>query len=235
LKYRTVYAICFLPLFLLLVGCKPNAEQQARIDEQRREHMLNTIQETDVLPKIDYKTQTVLKRGGKFFIAPKEYFRQGNMHGFFWPSKSPKFGKDEDHPEREAVKAGKIDAVEVAFYIESQRPSIDVSAIIAQQLLDRRIKTEKIRTGLERGEVALDPTRPNSTDLFYIATKLRTHNDSGPPAIACYLRENGGTASTTFEWKSGLTVSVRMAATHCKDWPEIYTEIIRVLNLVKEA
>lgn len=222
-------------LATMLMGCKPSPEQQARVEEQKREHVLNTIQENEVLPKIDPTKETVLKRGGKYFIAPKEYFGQWSMSGFYWPSKTPMYVSHENYPERAAAKAGKIDAVEIAFQIEAKKPNLDIAALIAQQLSDGRIKTEKIRPGLERAEIALDPAQPNRTEQFYIATALRTPNGSGPPATACYPREGGGSASTSFEWKPGFTVSTRMAATHCKDWPEIYTEIIRVLNLVKEA
>lgn len=235
MKNGSLLTLGMFMLATLLVGCKPSTEQAARIDEQRREHVLNTIQENEVLPKIDPTKETVLKRGGKYFIAPKEYFRQGNMHGFFWPSKAPKFGGNEDYPEREAVRAGKISTVEIAFYIEARTQKIDVSALIEKQLSSGRIKTEKFRPGLERADISLDPDQPNRTDQFYIASALRTPNSSGPPAVACFPRENNGTASASFEWKPGFVVTVRMDAVHCKDWPEIYTEIIRVLNLVREA
>jgi hypothetical protein len=232
---KPINTLCAVLLTLFLVGCKPNVEQQARIDEQRREHVSNTIQENEVLPKIDTTTQTVLKRGGKFFIAPKEYFGQGGMHGFYWPSKTPKYVSHENYPERVAAKAGKIDSVVIAFQIESRQIPNDTSAYLAEAIANKKlIERRSIREGLDR-LVLQTPSTQYPTEVLYEATKLRLNHIDRSPVIGCNDGSSLNAAGTSFPWKGQLYIYVRFNSTHCKDWPEIYTEIIRVLNLVKEA
>lgn len=230
-----LHLISLLLLSCLPIGCKPSPEQQARVDEQRREHVLNTIQETDVLPKIDTTTQTVLKRGGKFFIAPKEYFGQGGMHGFYWPSKTPKYVSHENYPERAAIKAGKIDSVVIAFQIESRQIPNDTSAYLAEAIANKKlIERRSIREGLDR-LVLQTPSTQYPTEVLYEATKFRLNHADRSPVIGCNDGSSLNAAGTSFPWKDQLYIYVRFNSAHCKDWPEIYTEIIRVLNLVKEA
>ena len=213
----------------LLAGCKPSAEQQARIAEQRREHTLNNIEEGDVLPKADFTTQAILKRGGKFFIAPKEYFAQGGMHGFYWPSKTPMYRGGVDFPEREIVRAGKAGAVAIEFQIEGN-PSIgETFGFIEKAKLEGKlVKRETLRDGLDRVERLGSLNYP-----LYVATKLTTPSGASPTLSCDEGPSHGGTSG--FVWKPGLRIYVRFSSDHCKDWPEIYSEIIRVLTLVKEA
>ena len=213
----------------LLAGCKPSAEQQARIEEQRREHALTSFMDGDVLPKVDTTTQEVLKRGGKFFIAPKEYFAQGNMHGFYWPSKTPMYRGGGEYPEREMVRSGKAGAVEIAFQIEASSSTGETYGVIEQANSNgESTKRSTLRDGLDRVERADKFKSP-----LYVATKLVTPSGL-PPALSC--DEGPGHAGTSgFVWKPGFRIYVRFDSAHCKDWPEIYSEIIRVLNLVKAA
>lgn len=225
--------ISFVGAFIVLcalTGCKPSSEQQARVAEQRREHDLNTILPTDPDANIDTTKYVRLKRGGKFFIAPREYFQQGNMHGFYWPSKTPKFTSNSNYPERSAVAAGKIDTVEIAFQLESSNAEGGTYGVLQKAAQEGVvIERETIRDGLDKVKRANQRGMP-----IYVATNLKTPSGE-PPALSCDERGGGHAGTSGFVWKKDLRIYVSFSANHCKDWPEIYTEIIRVLNLVKEA
>ena len=219
----------------LLVGCKPSAEQQARIAEQRREHTLNNIEEGDVLPKADFTTQAILKLGGKFFIAPKEYFTQGGMHGFYWPSKTPMYRGGGEYPEREMVRSGKAGAVAIEFQIEGNPSSSNTYELVENATREGSLlKRETIRTGLDRVEIKR-ASKVTPIDVMYIATEQRLPISKLPPTLACNETSSLNAGATRFMWKPGFRIYVRFSSDHCKDWPEIYSEIIRVLTLVKEA
>ena len=215
----------------LLAGCKPSAEQQARIEEQRREHALNSFMDGDVLPKVDTTTQEVLKRGGKFFIAPKQYFAQGNMHGFYWPSKTPMYAGGADYPEHDMVRSGKAGAVEIAFQIEASSSTGETYGFIEQAEKDGTLITRlHVRSDLERIETKSE-LHTGSADLYFVATGQTT--PVGIPATVFCRPTHACTSG--FVWKPGYRIYVRFNSQHGEDWPKIYPEIIRVLNLVKEA
>ena len=215
----------------LCVGCKPSAEQQARVEEQQRQHALNNFVDGDVLPKVDTTTQTVLKRGGKFFIAPKEYFTQGGMHGFYWPSKTPMYGGGADYPERAMVRSGKADAVAIAFQIEASSSTGETYGFIEQaEKNGTLIRRSQLRPDLEKVEIKSE-LQTGAIDLYFVATGQTTPAGI-PPAIFCRPTH---ACTSGFSWKPGYRIYVRFSSQHGEDWPKIYPEIIRILNLLKEA
>jgi hypothetical protein len=234
MNYKIINTVCAVLLMLFLVGCKPNVEQQARVDEQRREHDLNTILSTDPDANIDTAKYVRFKRGGKFFIGPKEYGFFNGSASFYWPSKTPHHAIT-DHPEKADVQAGNFSLVSINFYVESKKIGMNTYDLVENAGRDGLlIKREKIRQGLERLEIRRAPTT-KSVDVFYVANEKKLPLSAQPPTISCSEGSSLNGAGTRFMWKAGLSIYVTFSSAHCKDWPEIYTEIIRVLNLVKEA
>jgi len=69
---------------------------------------------------------------------------------------------------------------------------------------------------------------------YYLATQLET--PSGLLAVTyCRTAHPDNACTSGFVWKPGIRVYVRFIQSHGGDWPEIYQEVIRVLNLVKEG
>lgn len=69
---------------------------------------------------------------------------------------------------------------------------------------------------------------------YYVATQLKDV-DSYPPVARCgheNIHDRGGFA---FIWQPKILVAVKMNHKHCTDWPEIYQEFIRVLQLVRKV
>jgi hypothetical protein len=71
-------------------------------------------------------------------------------------------------------------------------------------------------------------------ETLYVATQLKGV-DGLPPVAACdHSRADGG-GGAGFMWQPGIWAGIRMNQKHCADWPEIYLEIIRVLQLLRRV
>ena len=220
-----VYAVL---LALLLTACGPSKEQQARNVERMRQQCLNDVCEGETPPKYDWAKETILKRGGKWFRGPKEYFSSGHSATFYWPSKHPGF-TETNYPE----KGQPFNLVAIEFWVDVNDGSREESQIDIPKLEKegKLIGTRQLRNGLELVEIK---SYNNQVGQMYIATSLKT--PSGLlPVVGCDESDSRNACTSWFIWKPGYRIYVRFSSLHGKDWPEIYSEIIRVLNLLKEA
>lgn len=228
-----------LAITLTLSGCGPTQREKEKFAEEQRQHCRDHLCEGDVLPQYDHKKDALLKLGGVWLIGPEEYFSSGtNGASFFWPSKTPG-GRGGDFPERPTVIAGKKQEVVIEIFIRSYAyPTPPYSYQLVQMAEANKwiASRELIRPGLERirykhvhGPDGYYLDMGGSAD--YIATELKG-SDGFPPVARCshYLDSGGG--GTGFLWRYGLWVGVRMNQRHCIDWPEIYPEVVRVLDLL---
>ena len=95
-----------------------------------------------------------------------------------------------------------------------------------------------LRPGLEQWSmksVAMnDGYRIDHLDYF-IATDIAGF-DGLPPVAGCTVEGASlGGGGATFAWGDQTRVGVRMDSGLCRDWPEIWREIVRVLQLIKKA
>lgn len=221
----------FLCVAFFLVGCGPSEKEQAEIVEKQRLECLNNICPGDKEPEYDRTRYQLFKRGGKLFLGPKEYGCYDSC-AFYWPSKTPMTGRSDraDYPER-----GKPFS-DVAIEIFIAGAPADPTG--AREFLDQAEKNgwianrKLIRADLEqitqRNEV------PGHERTLYVATALKGL-DGKPPVAQCSHDHSSHGGGTAFMWKPGFKVWARWNQRHCVDWPEIYTEIINVLNQVKEV
>ena len=215
----------------LLAGCKPSAEQQARIEEQQREHALNTIAHGDVLPKVDTSKYYLFKRGGKYFIGPKEYGFFDGSAAFYWPSKTPHHAVVDDFPERAAAKLGNFQQVAIVFFVEASSTTGETYGFIEQaEKNGTLIRRSQLRPDLEKVETKSE-LQTGAIDLYFVATGQTT--PEGKTATVFCRPTHACTSG--FGWKPGYRIYVRFSSQHGEDWPKIYPEIIRILNLLKEA
>ena len=108
-------------------------------------------------------------------------------------------------------------------HYETTRQTLE-KAEISGKTTDR----ETIKPGLDRVNIQGDHRK------FYIATQLRSL-DGKPPVMACSHDHVGHGGSTSFIWKPGISVGAGGNQKHCTDWPEIYSEVVNVLNQIKET
>lgn len=214
---------------LILISVVP-AEAARMTDEQRREHCLNNPCPGNDQPPYNWKTEQPFKRGGKWFVGPKEYFSM-DKGVFYWPSKSPGFSANKSFPEAPEIRAGNFQNVAIEFFIEAKKPIGEMQEFATREQAKLGVaKREQLRPDLERIELKSSKSGPTA---LYIAQSLKTPLGQ-QPILSCNHRDPTYGCGSHFAWKKGLILTIRFNQRHGKDWPDIYSEITRVLNLVEE-
>lgn len=224
----------------LVAACGPSEKQKAQWAEDRRAECLDKICEGDALPRHDSTGETVLKLNGQWFVGPRNYFSSGmNGAAFFWPSKTPATGAH-DFPEKASAVSGYSSNVTIEILLRSNRIPPEPRGYQLIQLAEKNdwiASRRTLRPGLEQVEMkhAIGP-RGHAIDhvTYYVATELRG-TDGLPPVGTCNHRQVDAGGGTGFMWRDGVWAGVRMNQRHCRDWPEIYQEVTRVLQLLRKA
>lgn len=230
---------------LLLIACGPSEKQKVAQVEQRRIACLDKVCEGDVAPKFDPLKEFALKVNGQWFIGPKDYGGYGGSLAFFWPSKPParRANAHKDAPEFAPSSVGVISnfyKVGVEIFLRSNnipREPIGYNLIEKAQRNGWIDSRDELRPGLQvvRMKHVIGPGgRYIDHVTYYIATGLKGA-DGLPPVATCSTNLSDGGAGTGFMWKPGIWAGARMDPKHCADWPEVYLEISRVLELLEMA
>lgn len=228
----------WLTILIALAGCEPTAEQKAHFAERRRLECLQQYCPGDVLPTYNTMTHEAIKLNGQWFIGPKEYFSSGTNGGaFYWPSKTPVSPKVQDFPEKAAATSGHANDVTIEIFLRSHNgfvrsPSFYKALQIAEthgQVITKTV----LRPGLVLWRVKEDD---GYVATWFTADELRDSNGE-PPILFCRREDEpkSGVCTTGFIWVPGIAADLRFRAKHAQDWPEVYQEVIRVLNLLKKA
>lgn len=238
---------------LALTACDPFEQQRVEQAEKTRVECLDRRCLGDVEPSRDIKTQVVFKRSGRWFVMPREY---GDPNfgeiAFFWPSKTALRDPDIVRKTPELIQnsptvSGNYSKVAIQIYLTGKErwphsnASEPWSQTLEQWLAIKRAEGKYIeQTTIHLG---LDEYRSFVTQggklsaIYYAATQQRKLRGDGPPVLSCEpepLHPNSWCAGGVF-WQPDVYADFRFNAVHAKDWPEIYQEIIRVLNLLKET
>lgn len=221
---------------VLVTACGPTEQQKAKLAEKKQIECLDKFCQGDVEPEHDRLREEAIKLNGQWFVGPKEYFSSGsNGAVFYWPSRSPGF-RGGDYPER--GKSFYDFAIEI--FLRSNNIPAEPYGYQFIRLAESNgwiASRRTIRRGLDKVEMkhVIGP-RGYYVDhvTYYVATEL-TGSDGLPPVATCSHEDprNGGGGG--FMWKSGIWAGIRMNQKYCSDWPEIYREVSRVLQLLKGA
>ncbi|SMF96020.1 hypothetical protein SAMN02949497_3399 [Methylomagnum ishizawai] len=217
-------------------------EGQVKSREAHWQYCQDHFCEGDILPKYNPIKQVALKLNGRWLIGPKEYF-SGSSNGasFEWWEHKPLISNARRPDEMQAlVKAGKgYDfSIEIFFRSSNIPPEPRGYKLVElAQANDWIASRTQVRPGLEAIQMkhVIGPHGYSIDHVtYYVATYLNGI-DGLPPVATCDNSRAEGTGGTGFMWQLGIWVGVRMNQKHCADWPEIYLEIIRVLQLLKKA
>jgi hypothetical protein len=212
-----------------LSACEPDPQMKAQAEQRRQQECLDKPCDGDVTPKYNWDTEVVFKRAGRWFIGPKAYFSTDNGV-FYWPSMTPRSPRVQPYPEQQAVRQGRYYDVAIEFFIQSGKTGEMYPEIIEEaKRSDNIAKWETLRPGLDLITRKRDPA---GNMALFLATEART--PSGVPALLSCDPRTQGACTMGFTWK-GLRVYVRFDQRHAKDWPEIFAEILRVLEQVREV
>ncbi|MDZ7652295.1 MAG: hypothetical protein U5L03_06920 [Burkholderiaceae bacterium] len=220
-RRRAVQWLVTACVILPLLACKPSAEQAERAAEQRRQHCLDNFCEGDVVPPHDQHTQTAFKRDGRWFVGPKEYGAGGAVV-FYWPSKAPTLS--------EAAKGESPDG-RIEVFIQRGTAGDHYENVRISEREGKILERDAARPGLVTYRVKRDPGDPN-TYLLRVATEF-TGMGQTHPTLFCTTKVNPA-CTTYLQWMPGIELYVRFEAKHGSDWPQIYSEIVRIVALIKE-
>ncbi len=218
-----------------LSACGPSEKQKAEAAELKRIECLDKFCYGDVDPMRDYAKDALLKLNGQWFIGPKEYF--SGQHGavFYWPSKTPEIGLPDgkDYPEK--GKPFKDVAIEIFLrHHDGVMHGPNRIDILKQAEAGGRLVNKKtIRPGLEQWRVKdegeLDP------GIWYVATDY-VAKEPNAAVVWCRATETTyGICYSSSIFAPGIAWDMRFSAKHAQDWPEIFLETTRVLQLLKKV
>lgn len=235
---QLVSALCIATFFQ---GCGPSDLHRASESGKQEAACRDQPCPGDVAPQITDDTLVALKFNGQWFAGPRAYFSQGRGGAvFYWPSKAPLTGIDGKGGLPPSVAGQKFETVAIQIFLRSG----DIPAYPRDyrliQLADKNgwIASRKVvRPGLERIEMKHVADASGSfidNASYYVATDI-ADLEGLPPVATCFHGSPDGFGGTGFIWKPGIWAGVRMNQAHCAEWPEIYQEVIRVLQLLKKV
>jgi len=218
----------------LLAGCQPSTEEKAQRAEERRIECLDKICEGDVLPPHDTKTEAVLKIGGQWLIAPRQYAKGFAGLAFYWPSKTPVTGGDLGKVFPEFGKD--FPKVSIQIFLRSH-DGVMHGPSQAQRLQQAEAQGRLISKSTQRAELEVWQTQETDRtdpEWWYVATDQVAGNPNAA-IVSCRKRvDSTGTCTTGFVWQPGIAADLRFSIEHAGDWPEIYQEVRRVLQLLRK-
>jgi hypothetical protein len=204
--------------------------------EQKRLECLDKFCEGDVEPKRDIANEVALKLNGQWYVGPREYFSTGkNGGGFYWPSRHPMF-KGGEYPE--GSQDFPVKAIEIFLRSNTIPPEPRGYKLIELAEASGWVASRTtLRPGLDAITMkhVIGP-RGQYIDhvTYYVATQLKGV-DGLPPVATCAHVHPNDSGGTGFMWQPGIWAGTRMNQKHCADWPEIFQEVTRVLQLLRKA
>lgn len=220
----------------MVAACKPSEQQVAQDVERKRIECLDKVCEGDVKPSLDGSKESAIKLNGRWYIGPKEYFNgYDGRTGFEWWEHKP-ISASMTRPQalQALVVDGKGYDVAIEIFLGTAK---EPSPSMYRQLQEARrtasvLETKTLRPGLEMWRTQEKDRLP---ETWYVATNLREPGGDAP-TLACRGSDPTQYRCTTgFIWRPGVGANLRFRATHGTDWPEIYLETDRVLNLLRKA
>jgi hypothetical protein len=221
-----------------LTACGPSEQQRVELAEKKRIECLDKFCEGDVEPKRDMATEVVLKLNGQWYVGPKEYFNgYDGRTGFEWWEHKPISAGMKRPPEMQALAVdGKGYDFSIEIFLGTPKQAVSGKSMY-QTLLEMDAKGLTLEKKILRPGLQMWRTREEGRlpETWYVAASLKEPGGD-PPTIACrgddptYYR-----CTTGFRWRPDVAASMRFRATHGPDWPEIYLETARILNLLKKA
>lgn len=246
-QHRHMGGLVLVVAFTLL-GCRPSAEEEAKAaarlkaEAQRQEELCRDRADCGEKPpaglKVDYSKHALRKWNNHWFLVPRDYDAAQGM-GFLWPLERARLkGPSGYDPNVWAIE----------LHIRSHDIPPEPRGYVRIQLAEREGRVSNrvtLRPGLDRlqyryvddetGKPSLSPS-----DVFteYVATDRRDP-EGQPPVLRCKTnpadpKQAGGGGG--FMWRDGIYVEVLIRAGNiCEDWPAIYDEVIRVLQMTEKV
>jgi hypothetical protein len=201
------------------------AENQQRNEAYKRDHVMTVEEEQKIasLPEERRKDRAFVKRDGKVFSYPKEYYYAESMI-MHWSKGNNYYGargkgvpKNDDEDIRIWLNT-RVSQIREAFESEQK------AGLLEKRQSNRKDLDVYFRTKVRSGEA----------DYFYVMSGFKDIRGNSPVA-RCRLEPREGTCVIGIEFKPNLFASTgELTAQHIDDLPEIYQAIMSILNQVEE-
>jgi hypothetical protein len=213
-------------------------------DAERASQCRQMFCQGDRLPAYDRNTLSLFKVDGRFYLVPKAYGSGGSTGplGFYWPSRAPLSRPDLAAEFRPGDPKHQNNYGDVAIEIFTNSAELAPSVRHGYAFLQRALASDSVqrkrtlRPGLDEYDmkhVVGEDGHFLDRVSYYVATD-RTGVDGQPPVASCGAVGQISSGGTGFPWH-GLWIGTRMSGARCADWPEIFDETLRVVNLIREA
>ncbi|WGT63741.1 hypothetical protein [Variovorax paradoxus] len=231
--------IVLLACFLFLDASAAGSQFNARPETQKHTDCLDKLCPREITPKTG-PSEVALKLNGHWFIGPRKYFSSVRSAASFewWDHKA--LDPSEKRPSDAQLLAldGKGYDLSVEIFLRSNRkpPSSHgmYDLLIDAEKESRVLSKTTLRSGLEVWRVQ-DQINGVAPGLWYVATQVK--DDNGLPPVV-YCRDSNpkfDRCTMGFMWQKDIYADIRFRGKHGSDWPEIYKEIFRILQLMKRA
>ncbi len=237
---------CLTLVVFALLGCKPSAEEQAKTaarlkaEALRQEELCrDSVHCGEKAPaglKVDYNKHALRKWNNHWFLVPRDYEMGLTSMAFRWPLERARNQKPTEHDPN--VWTIQLTIRSHDFEVSERRGYRRIEIAEREGRVSDRVT---LRPGLDRlqfRDVDRDTGKPSSFVFTeYVATDRRDP-EGEPPVLSCKTdlanpREAGGGGG--FMWRDGIFVGILIRGGNvCEDWPEIYDEVIRILNLIEK-
>jgi hypothetical protein len=242
MKMMMIHCAWLLASCLLVSACEPSPERKIQIAEDKRLHCLDHLCDGDIQPKHDILKEVAIKLNGQWFVGPKEYFSTGSNGAHFeWWEHKPLSSSMTRPPEMQRLSIeGKGYDFSIEVFLRSNHIPPEPHGYKLIELAEAKGWIQSrvtLRPGLDAIKMkhVIGPDGYYIDHLtYYVATNLKGV-DGLPPVGGCSHDDPRNQGGTGFMWQSGIWAGARMNQKHCADWPEIFQEISRVLQLLKKA
>lgn len=222
-----------------LTACGPSEQTRTEQAAAKAIDCVDRFCDGDVLPVIG-NSEVALKLNRHGFVGPRKYFSSaGNTASFeWWAHRALDPGMARPADAQAAAIAGKGDEFSVAISLFSEeRPRPPSGHELLERARERGwiLSRTTRRPGLDMvqmSHVRGPDGRLMDTATYFVATELRGPDGTAPVAI-CFQDAVSDKASASFLWRPGIRAALRMNKKHCADWPEIFREATRVLELLE--
>jgi hypothetical protein len=238
-KLTRAFALVFVSLnCFLLAACGPADADRHEVNQKNGLECLDKPCDGEVLPTFNPSKEAALKINGQWFVGPKKYYANGIPVASFewWDHKVLDRNRPRPAEAQSLALQGKgYDFSVEIFFV----PSNGFTQISDRNLVDLAEKNGWIesRRNIKRGLEAIKMKHVIGPDGYYIdhveyyvATEI-VGVDGRPPVTRC----TEGAAGTGFDWKYGISIGSRMSSKLCEDAPEIYSEIIKIVEQLKKV
>lgn len=235
---RLIKSMLLLALVLSLSACWQTEQQKAALTEKKRIECLDKICEGDVVPE-QKPGVAILKLNGQWYEGPREYFSNGISGAAFWWWNHRPLSRGMEFPaELKALIAAGKDDFSIPIFLRYQKSEQKIQPSPYDQLLQAKADGRLISKATARPGLEIWRINEPGVSIEYVWYVAADFVNIDPAGAVMTCRNDGmpdSVCTSGFIWRPGISAYMRFHGRHAQDWPEIYQEVTRILQLIKKV